>query len=173
MVTLLAVLTVAVGGGAAARTSRASEIAKLLGEARSGFAAGADISIPVLRLATLRAVEATPFLADHLDYIPPREGRPHSGFHDLSHILPCAFALGQIGGRECHDALLTRLAKESAAVPESIQYTAIVMKMSLGCDDAIAVLRGRAAKHADPIVAARLREVADWIDRRERKTTYN
>jgi hypothetical protein len=126
-------------------------------------------TIAVRKLAILRTPEAIPFLVEHLDFEP----RGPSGFSSpstLSESLPCVAALGHIGGVACDDAILKRFVASGSN--DETEYARIILKMSLGCDDAIALVKGRAEREKDFTAAKRLRALADSIDRHERTTTY-
>ena len=81
----------------------------------------------------------------------------------------CVYALGQIDSLGI-DELLKRIATDDKQ--ELIHYSGIVLKMSLGCDDAIALVRARAMNEKDAAVVKRLLTFADWIDKRVRATSY-
>lgn len=126
-------------------------------------------AIAINKIAILRSPESIPFLIDHLEFSPakpPFPGAPGS----LSTSLPCVAALGRIGGVACHDAILKRFVASGSN--DETDYARIVLKMSLGCDDAIALVKGRAEREKNPTAAKRLRALADSIDQHERTTTY-
>ncbi len=126
-------------------------------------------TIAVRKLAILRTPEAIPFLVEHLDFEP----KGPSGFsspNTLSESLPCVAALGHIGGSACHNAVIDRVL--ASTTNSDIRCGRIVLKMSLGCDDAIALLKARAQREHDAIRAKRLTTLAESLDKYERLTTY-
>ncbi len=51
-------------------------------------------------------------------------------------------------------------------------YVGIVLIISLGYDDSVALVNARADREKDEAAAMRLRKVAKWIDDGDRSITY-
>ena len=96
----------------ALQKTRSAEISLLMLAVKNGIAtySGPDAAAAIRMLGIYRATEAVPLLIEHIDYSPLSFAteRPFS----CSESQPCAFVLGQIGGKECHDSVI-RLASVS------------------------------------------------------------
>ena len=114
----------------------------------------------ILTLGVYRATEAVPLLVKHIDFSPLGidAGRPYR----LSESVPCVYALGKIGGRQCHDAMLDLVAKSGTY--DNILSAKIVLTMSLGHDDAVALIQSRAAREKDRVKARHLSALAKSIE---------
>ena len=154
----------------ALRKTRSAEISLLMLAVKNGIAtySGPDAAAAIRMLGIYRATEAVPLLIEHIDYstLSFATERPFS----CSESQPCAFVLGQIGGKKCHDSLI-RLASVSDN-DEIRRCVRMVLETSLGYDDAVALLASRIEREKDSKKVDRLLTFKNDFEQRERNTIY-
>ncbi len=128
-------------------------------------------TVAIRKLAGLRAAEAVPLLVKHLNFLPSFLKERATRFPSFADAQPSVNALGRIGGAACHDAVLRHVGATTDA--ESVRRVGAVLTISLGCDDALALVNGRADREKDAGVVKRLRALAESIDRNERGKKYD
>lgn len=126
-------------------------------------------AIAIGKLGIMRSTEAIPFLVRNIDFSPTFAMRGKRAYA-LSEARPCVYSLGLIGGKQCHDAVLSCAA--STDKDSTHMYVGIVLIISLGYDDSVALVNARADREKDEAAAMRLRKVAKWIDDGDRSITY-
>ena len=153
-----------------AMRERSDAATKLIQVASDGLERGDKnaVRVAVRKLGIMRAVEAVPFLIKNLEFSTVEVG-PASRPGSLSRNSPCVFALAQVGS-PCFDPLIKRVAEDGT---EGVtRNVAIVLKMTVGCDDSIAIIRSRLASETSATAAKRLVALADRLDQHERNTNY-
>ena len=113
-----------------------------------------------------------PLLVENLTYGPSRGPGTHigrAGELGLANSMPCVHALGMIGS-PCFDELIAKVCKNYN--DKTIMAAAIVFHVAMNDDDAIALLRARAAATDDQHKAKVLREIIRNIDEKQRSAKY-
>lgn len=155
----------------AVRTERSAVIAKLISIAGNNIDNNlkGEAAESIRILGIYRAKESIPLLVKHIGFTPLGivTERPFR----LSESLPCVYALSKIGGRECNDAVIGLVAE--SGTDDNILYARVVLTISLGYDDAVALTQSRAAREKDGVKANRLRSLAKSVEKDSRNTTYD